>query len=237
MTKTFYAGLVIVEEQPLSYALLLLVLLVSFLDWIAVAKKLKFLEYFAKPGVMILLLVWLWSVSGFRGHIVWFALGLALSLIGDIFLMLPREQFIAGLVAFLLAHIAYIIGFNNSLPPINILSLIIAIIIGITALRIYRGIASGLVVANKSYLRIPVLAYTLVISLMLLSALLTLVRPEWSLISALMASAGAVLFFLSDAFLAWNKFVSPIRNGKLIVIITYHMGQLLITVGAAIHFL
>ena len=221
----------------MSYTLLLIALIVAILDWIAVAKKLKNLEYFAKPGVMIVLLVWLWSVSGFSGYIVWFALGLAFSLAGDVFLMLPREQFIAGLIAFLLAHIAYIIGFNDTLPPFTLISLVMAIVIGITAARVYRGIASGLVVSNNSNLQIPVLAYTIVISLMLLSALLTLTRPEWSLVSALLASAGAVLFFLSDAFLAWNKFVTPVGNGNLIVIITYHLGQILITVGAATHFL
>ena len=40
----------------------------------------------------------------------WFVAALALSLVGDVLLMLPRERFVGGLVAFLLAHLAYIVG-------------------------------------------------------------------------------------------------------------------------------
>ena len=95
--------------------LLLIALLFAILDWIAVVKELKTLEYIAKPAVMLALLAWLWSVSGFRGGLFWFGLGLFFSLLGDIFLMLPRERFIPGLVSFLLAHLAYVIGFTRSL--------------------------------------------------------------------------------------------------------------------------
>lgn len=221
----------------MSYTLLTVALIVALLDWIAVAKKWKLLEYFAKPGVMIVLLAWLWSVSGFSGHLTWFALGLIFSLAGDVFLMLPREQFIAGLVAFLLAHIAYTIGFTETLPPVTIISLIMAIVVGTTSTRIYRGVSRTLVASNNRDLKIPLLMYTIIISVMLLAALLTLVRPDWSTGSALMVSTGAVLFYLSDAFLAWNKFVGPIRRGNLIVIISYQLGQILITVGAATHYL
>jgi uncharacterized membrane protein YhhN len=221
----------------MSFTLLTVALILALLDWIAVAKKWKPLEYFAKPGVMIILLVWLWSVSGFGGPLTWFALGLIFSLVGDVFLMLPREQFIAGLIAFLLAHIAYTIGLTASVPPLTLISLIMAIVVGITSTRIYRGVSSALVSSNNSNLKIPVRMYTIIISVMLLAALMTLVRPEWSTGSSLLVSTGAVLFYLSDAFLAWNKFVEPIRRGSLIVIITYHLGQMLIIVGAATHYL
>jgi uncharacterized membrane protein YhhN len=52
----------------------------------------------------------------------------------------------------------------------------------------------------------------------------------------MLASLGAMLFFLSDGFLAWDKFVSPFRHGDLMVIVNYHLGQILIILGAAIHF-
>lgn len=235
--KTSCAGLDIDKEKFMSYGLLAIALIIAILDWIAVAKRWKLWEYFAKPGVIIVLLIWLWSVSGFSGHLVWFALGLVFSLAGDVFLMLPREQFIAGLVAFLLAHIAYIIGFNDTRPPLNLVSIFLAIAVGITTLRIYGRIHNGLIASNNKKLKTPVLVYSIVISLMLLSALLTLVRPEWSAGSSLLVSAGALLFFLSDVYLAWNKFVTPVRHGDLIVIVSYHTGQMLITVGAAMYFM
>src|SRR5207249_662545 len=37
---------------------------------------------------------------------------LVLSMLGDVFLMLPRDLFVAGLTSFLLAHLAYVVGFR-----------------------------------------------------------------------------------------------------------------------------
>lgn len=221
----------------MSYTLLSLSLFIAIIDWFAVVKGWKNIEYIAKPAVMLALLVWLGSVGGFHGPMTWFTLGLAASLAGDIFLMLPREQFIPGLVAFLLAHLSYLIGFNATLPPLNLASLAILLIVGVTTARLYGTLSSGLESSGQSKLKGPVLAYSIVISLMLVSALLTLVRPEWTEGSAWLASAGALLFFLSDSLLAWNKFVQPIRHGRLAVMVTYHLGQILITLAAATHFL
>jgi uncharacterized membrane protein YhhN len=59
----------------------------------------------------------------------------------------------------------------------------------------------------------------------------------WQTVPALLVSAGALLFFISDALLAWNKFVIPLRQGRFISIIPYHLGQILLTIGAALHYL
>lgn len=221
----------------MSNSLLVVTLIVAVLDWLAVAKKWKQLEYIAKPGVMILLLVWLWNTSGFKGDLTWFAIGLVFSMLGDVFLMLPREQFIAGLISFLLAHIAYTVGFTETAPPFSVISLILVVVVGFTSIRIYRAVHKALIASNNSKLIIPVRIYTIIISAMLLSALLTSERPDWSVISSLIVSLGAALFYLSDAFLAWNKFVQQIRYGNLIVIISYHLGQIMIVVGAVTHYL
>lgn len=224
-------------EMNISYSLLGFTLFVAIVDWLAVAKKWKQIEHFAKPGVMLLLLTWLWSISGFRGYLAWFAIGLVFSLLGDIFLMLPRERFIGGLVSFLLAHISYTIGFTDSAPPLSLVSIVLTFVVALISIRIYRAVSKALVASDNSQLKIPVQLYTFIISIMLLSALLTIDHPEWSAISSLIVSLGAALFYLSDAFLAWNKFVQQIRHGKLIVIISYHLGQMLIVVGAATHYL
>jgi uncharacterized membrane protein YhhN len=135
--------------------------------------------------------------------------------------------------------VAYIIGFNTAPPPINLASLILAVLVLLTGLQIYRRVGASLGASGKSSLKLPVLAYSTVISLMLLSALLTLVRPEteWPAGPALLVSGGALLFFTSDTTLAWNKFVAALRHGKLIVIVTYHLGQGLIVLGTALKFL
>ena len=42
----------------------------------------------------------------------WFVAALVLSLVGDVFLMLPQDLFVFGLGSFLLGHIAYIVGMH-----------------------------------------------------------------------------------------------------------------------------
>ena len=82
----------------------------------------------------------------------------------------------------------------------------------------------------------PVVLYSAVITLMLLSALLTLFRSEWMTTPALLVSLGAILFFLSDIVLAWNRFIAPIKHGRMLNIGMYHLAQIAIVVGAAMQF-
>lgn len=212
-------------------------LLVAILDWVAVAKSFKPLEYLAKPGAMIVLIAWLASLGGLNPPAVWFTLGLVLSLAGDVFLMLPDEKFVAGLAAFLIAHLCYTVGYNTTPLPINVVSAILLALVALVAIRLYRRIEKGLIADGQGALRLPVLLYSLVISVMLFSALTTFLRPEWAPGAALLAGIGALLFYLSDSLLAWNKFVQPLRNGRLMVIVTYHIGQALIAGGALMNYL
>jgi hypothetical protein len=41
----------------------------------------------------------------------------------------------------------------------------------------------------------------------------------------------------SDSLLAWNKFDQPVRHANLLVMVTYHLGQFGIVLGAALHYL
>jgi uncharacterized membrane protein YhhN len=223
----------------LPLALILLSLAAAALDWLAVAKAWKRLEYLAKPAVMLLLLAWLLT-GGLPGALAWFALGAAFSLAGDVFLMLPKERFTAGLAAFLLAHLAYIVGLNQAPLPLNPAALLLIPVVALPAGQVYRRVAAGLERLGKPRLRLPVLVYTIVISLMLLSALLTLARPvevpgAWQAGPSLLVSGGALLFYLSDALLAWNRFVGKLPSGRLGVHLTYHLGQIGLLLGAALH--
>lgn len=224
----------------MSLKLLWLPFVFAGLDWIAVAKRWVLFEYVTKPAAIGALLIWMWLVlqeGAGSGTWSWFVIGVFLSLIGDVMLMLPREQFIAGLIAFFLAHVAYIVGLNQSPLPINLASGLIVLMVGFTALRLYRAISKGLAESGKNRLRLPVLVYSLMISLMLISALLTLVKDVWSAVPALIVSAGAISFFVSDTLLAWNRFVAPLSKGKLKVRISYHLGQIALVVGAGLHYL
>lgn len=219
----------------MSYLFLWVALLIAIINWLAVDRNWRKLEYITKPTVIVALLAWLGMNYGFTGQLIWFAIGLLFSLAGDIFLMLPNRKFIAGLIAFLLALLAYIIGFNPTLPPVNIASLVLAVLVGITAAQVNNRLTIGIVQKGQENLIIPVLIYTITLSLMLLSGLLTLVRPDWEALPAITVSIGAMLFFISDTLLGWIDFVNPLPHGKSFVMITYHLGQISIIFGAALH--
>jgi uncharacterized membrane protein YhhN len=218
-----------------SMLLLIPVLAAALLDWAAVYKGWRKVEYVAKPATLVLLFAWLLVVSGLQGVLLWFGLGLLFSLAGDVFLMLSDRWFILGLAAFLLAHLMYIAGFNIPLPNVSpVWSLGLAVVLGLSAARLLRRIVDGLAAKGLRRLVGPVLLYGMIITLMLLSAMLTLFREEWKVLPAMLAAMGAALFYISDSFLAWDRFVVPIKNGRLLNMITYHLGQIALIVGVAL---
>ena len=222
----------------MSYVLIGIALVIAAINWLAVAKKWVRIKYISKPAVPLALICWLILNGGFQGQLIYFVIGLIFSLAGDIFLMLPNEKFIAGLVSFLFAHIAFILGFSNGIPNFSAAGLILLILVALNAFEIFRRISNGLRSRGQDSLIPSVLIYTIVISLMLVSALLTMVAPnsEWNPFPSLMVSFGAMLFALSDTLLAWNKFVKPIIYGNIFVIVTYHLSLITITLGAGLNF-
>jgi uncharacterized membrane protein YhhN len=145
----------------------------------------------------------------------WFVVALALSLAGDVFLMLPERFFIAGLASFLVAHIAYIVGLNlYGLDALLFLGGIVAAMLAV--IFIGRPIVNG-VRRREPRLVGPVVVYMFVISAMVASAIGT-GRP--------LAAVGAVLFYASDALIAANRFLEERGWGRLAIIVTYHLGQI-----------
>lgn len=216
----------------MTYYPLILVVVLAITDWIAADKQIKPLEFFAKPATMLALLWWLWLNAGFGGSMLWFTLGVIFCLAGDVFLMIPRDLFIFGLLAFLVGHICYIVGLNNTPPYINYWGGLWIVVLGIFIGWLYPRLAAGLSHKGQNKLKIPVLVYALVISVMVYSALMTLTRPGWSITAALSASTGALLFYASDSMLAWDRFIRPLSHARLRVMVTYHLGQVGIILGA-----
>ncbi len=206
------------------------------LEWLAVWRDWRKVEYVAKPAVMAALLVWLFSYGIPDGALFWFGVGVLMSLLGDILLLLPDDRFIFGLVSFLMAHVAYIIGLNTPLPLVTLPMIGAAVVVGVSAMRLLQRIRTSLEERKLQRLVGPVRLYTNVIALMLLSALLTLFRPEWRSAPAYLVSVGALLFVSSDALLAWIRFVAPVRFGKVAVMVSYHLGQIALVVGGVLQF-
>jgi uncharacterized membrane protein YhhN len=148
--------------------------------------------------------------------------GLVCSTAGDIFLMLPTDQFILGLVSFLIAHLFYISAFTYgskirhapwALIPFVIFGILIYVI-----LFPYLGA-----------MKLPVAAYILVILVMGWRA-----WERWSQtaeITALFAFIGAVLFIISDSILALNRFREPFAVARALNLSTYFAAQCLIALS------
>ncbi|MBK9600404.1 MAG: lysoplasmalogenase [Anaerolineales bacterium] len=217
--------------------LMVLALVFAALEALALWKYWHRLEYIAKPAVMVVLFIWLLTSVGMNGALIWFGLGILFSLLGDVLLMISLDRmFLPGLVAFLLAHVAYVIGFNIPLPLFSAWSLIFAFMVGLGGTRIIRRIVDSLASSGNVRMRTPILIYSLVISLMLLSAMMKLTDITWSANASALVSLGALLFYLSDIVLAWNKFVAPIQHGRIYNIGLYHLGQITLIAGVIMQF-
>lgn len=207
------------------------------LEALAVWKNWLRLEYAAKPAVMIILFAWLFTSVGLNGALLWFGLGIIFSLAGDILLMLSHDRFfLLGLVAFLLAHAAYVIGFNIPLPGLSAWGIVFAVMVGLGGSRIIRRLLTALASKGQAAMRTPIIVYSLAISIMLLSAMMKLSDVTWNANAAALVSVGAFLFYLSDIILAWHKFVAPIQHGSIYNIAAYYLGQIALIAGVIMQF-
>ena len=199
-----------------AFLLLALALVAAFGDWVAVAREQKALEYLCKPLTLGLLTAAAVALdpdeSGVRW---WFVVALGLCLLGDIFLMLPQDVFVPGLAAFLLGHIAYIIGMlvdGLVASRFGIGLVVVSLAIVVIGITIVRAVHAG----PEPELTGPVIAYMVVISLMVACAI-GVGHPS--------GVVGAGLFYVSDSLIAWNRFIGETRRGRLAIIVTYHLAQ------------
>jgi uncharacterized membrane protein YhhN len=207
-----------------AWGLLVLAVALAAVDWAAVAADKRWLEYVCKPATMLALIgvaiaIRPASVAQQR----WWLLALALGLCGDVFLMLPRDRFVAGLGAFLLGHIAYTAGFiaagaRTTALAVWLLPLVLVLLV------VLPGVIQGLIRRGRRGLVAPVLAYAVVISVMGASALASGSR---------LAAAGGLLFVASDGLIAYRRFVAERPWMKLAIIVTYHVGQAALVLALA----
>jgi uncharacterized membrane protein YhhN len=150
----------------------------------------------------------------------WFVAALVFSLAGDVLLMLSHEQFVAGLVAFLVGHLCYIAGFWTDGPSAVAFAgsaVVVALAIGVLARRILPSVR-----ASEPGLVGPVAGYMLVIGVMVATAI-AVGNP--------LAAAGAVLFAGSDSMIAWDRFVGEFPGAGVSIMVTYHLGQALLVLS------
>ena len=211
---------------------LILALMFAGMQALAIQKGWRQVEYVAKPAVILSLIAGLAASTGLQGSAFWFGLGLLFSLLGDLILLSDSEQmFLAGLIVFLLTHTCYLIGFGQQMIQPSAWSLVLIFVILLNAVRLLRRMVGSMRARGMNHLVYPVIVYGLVISLMLYAAMSTISDHDWEIGAAFLVSIGAFLFWLSDLFLAWNKFVSPYKFGRLPILAAYHLGQISLIAG------
>lgn len=194
----------------------LCILFLAVLHIIAAYRGPRWLYYVSKPlTVMLLLIQCVWS--GAPSFYYWtIVIGLCFSIIGDIYLMLPADRFLAGLMSFFFAHIAYTVAFASQWSgEISWWLLALCLAIGIVVFL--------LLLPFLAPLQTPVALYIFVIMAMLFSA-----GQYWLLShnqAALFTIVGAILFVLSDLTLAVNRFKVEFSAATVIIMSTYFIAQ------------
>ncbi len=199
-----------------AFLLLALALAVAFGDWVAVQQGNRALEYVCKPLTLILLIGSAVALDPVDPAVrTWFVVALVLCLAGDVFLMLPKDLFVPGLASFLLGHVAYVVGMHvDGVDGPRFLIGIVVVMLALSVLGtlILRGVRAG----TEPKLAGPVVAYMFVISAMVASAIG---------VGHLTGIAGALLFYVSDALIAWNRFKEETPHSRLSIMVTYHLAQ------------
>ena len=156
-------------------------------------------------------------------------IGLLFCLGGDVFLALPQERmFLCGLVSFLLGHVFYVAGFYY-LADLSHWTWVG----GIVALVVSGGVFLWLRPHLGSML-IPVIAYIVVISLMLIGAWTVLGDANVKFAGRILIFVGAVSFYVSDLFVARDRFIKTEFKNRLVGLPLYYFGQFLLAFSVGI---
>ena len=158
------------------------------------------------------------AASAATPYAQWILTALALSLCGDVFLMFgdgartSDRAFIAGLVSFLLAHVAFVLAFAQGLRA--------PVLPGWLAGVMFYAIGLLFVLLPRAgQLKLPVLVYCLVLAAMVFAAAAR--HASFHDADTLRAVLGALLFLASDSLLAVRRFVGRYRGAQALILSTY----------------
>lgn len=154
--------------------------------------------------------------------------GLVLSLGGDVALIFDEDQmaFKVGLILFFLAHVSYSVVFTL-LGRFSGWDAITGSVLLVSGAGFYV-----LIRENLGKMRLPVIAYMVVISFMVSRAASTMGSARLAPQQGAMVAGGAILFYASDVILAANRFWRPWRYER-VGLALYYAGQMLIALAGS----
>ncbi|MCP4687075.1 MAG: lysoplasmalogenase [Desulfobacterales bacterium] len=163
------------------------------------------------------------------GYFSFLLAGLAFCMGGDVLLALPgKKTFLFGLVSFLTGHALYVAGFFHLAGPNTWTWLGTGVVAPVSA-GVYFLLKERL-----GAMKIPVLFYIVVISLMIGGAWTVFGDPALHRTGRLVVLAGAWSFYVSDLFVARNRFVKEEIINRLFGLPLYYLGQFLLAFSAGL---
>ncbi len=181
----------------------------------------------AFTSALFLLVAWLRGPAS--AYDAWIVTGLVLSFAGDLALISrERRGFLAGLAAFLLAHVAYTVAFAGATGPVSPPWLALGVILA-TSVAVYLHFRPRLGPMHG-----PVLAYIGVITVMLGAAWVLAASRQDAF--GLQVAVGATLFYLSDIAVARRRFTPGAGFGtRAVGLPVYYAAQFLfaLSIGSA----
>ncbi|NHE57029.1 lysoplasmalogenase [Cyclobacterium plantarum] len=218
---------------------LYLFLLSALADMALIIHAVPNYRIFSKPLIVAALLgYFLYSTKLIKGSLLRISVAVALfsSIVGDILLLYPH-LFLYGLGAFFMTHICYIVAFkltqNHTFNPLKVN--FIKMFLYNLPIYILAAFVYFLIQKQLFDLKIPVVIYLLAIVMMLTIARERYGRTNNS--SFWQVFLGASLFFISNGLQAMDKFFFPIPDGKILIMGSYVLAQLLIVMGIRSHLL
>lgn len=193
---------------------------ISILYLAALHLEVSHIRFYLKPLLLLPLIAAALFFKSYKNHWFLFA-ALVFSWIGDI-LLLFEHLFIGGLIAFLVAHIFYIVLFRKELKNVNG-KLILKFNAALTIFLYLITLLSFLLPRVAKDLQFPIVIYGIIISIMLYVTYLLKLR--WKNPSSLLLFSGALAFVLSDSILAINKFYIAVPFSDILIMSTYLYAQ------------
>jgi uncharacterized membrane protein YhhN len=179
--------------------------------------------FYLKPFLLLPLIVAVFISTNFKNKIILLG-ALVFSWTGDVLLLFVFKDpiyFMLGLVAFLTAHIFYIILFVKEIKKAK--GKIEFKKTGAILIAIYLCTMLVILIPHLGGLTIPVIVYSVVISTMLYMAYL--LSFHWAKPASIYLLTGAVSFILSDSILAFDKFYQPLPVSGFLIMSTYLYAQ------------
>ncbi len=211
-----------------SKTLFIIGLIAVALFMVGQALDLYWLRMIVKPIPVLLMAVWVYLSPDKKAYQWATIVGLLFSMLGDILLESAGNFFVFGLLAFLMGHIAYIVAFTRDSRQLFPWRALLAFGYGVIifAIMVTQG--------DLDDMMIPVALYIIIITTMVWRAASRVGVAAISVFSARAGLIGALFFTFSDSLIALNRFVwdLPQPTTRYIIIITYWIGQLGITLSA-----